>query len=120
MTLRIVDITGVCRCKIFVSGFNNLHDLAMLIAVSGLSPVSIHMRIPAASRTSIVSSTPSCSRSSMPVTPMRVRSFSNWLFMLSILSWRTLFNEALFASDSLDFHDVYVSSPTTYSPSDLS
>lgn len=42
----------------------------MLTAVSLLSPVSIHIFIPAFRNACIVSGTPSCRRSSMPVAPL--------------------------------------------------
>mmetsp|Transcript_44549 Transcript_44549/g.113837 ORF Transcript_44549/g.113837 Transcript_44549/m.113837 type:complete len:331 (+) Transcript_44549:1345-2337(+) len=51
-------------------------ETAMLMAVSRLSPVIIHTRMPASSSVAIDSGTPSCSLSSMAVTPTKSRSFS--------------------------------------------
>mmetsp|Transcript_26498 Transcript_26498/g.68827 ORF Transcript_26498/g.68827 Transcript_26498/m.68827 type:complete len:322 (+) Transcript_26498:1185-2150(+) len=52
-----------------MSSVNNLADLAMLIAVSTLSPVSTQSLISALANSWIVSGTPSWSRSSMAVAP---------------------------------------------------
>jgi hypothetical protein len=50
----------------------------MLIAVSCLSPVSTHTRMPAARRVLMALGTPCCSRSSIPVDPSSVSPAARW------------------------------------------
>lgn len=54
-----------------------MQDIAILIAVSILSPVNIHIFNPAYLKQKIVSSTLSCNLSSIPVIPKIVKSVSN-------------------------------------------
>lgn len=56
---------------------NREAEYAMLMAVSGLSPVSTHTMIPASSSARTVRGTSSCSRSSTPVAPTSVRALSS-------------------------------------------
>mmetsp|Transcript_25030 Transcript_25030/g.59580 ORF Transcript_25030/g.59580 Transcript_25030/m.59580 type:complete len:242 (-) Transcript_25030:230-955(-) len=56
--------------------FSSRHETAMLMAVSRLSPVIIHTRMPASRRVAMHSGTPSWSLSSMAVMPTNSRSFS--------------------------------------------
>lgn len=51
------------------SSSSSLQAYPMLTAVSNLSPVSTHTWIPASRSATMVSGTPSCRRSSMPVAP---------------------------------------------------
>lgn len=62
--------------RISSSGSSSLQAYAMLTAVSCLSPVSTHICRPAFRRASMVSGTPSCSRSSMPVAPVGRRNMT--------------------------------------------
>ncbi len=60
-----------------MSGSTNPQEMPMLMAVSFLSPVSIHTLIPALLMICIVFLTLSWSWSSMAVAPMRSNSFSS-------------------------------------------
>ena len=50
-----------------------LQARAMLIAVSTLSPVNTHNRMPASAKSEMHSGTPDCSRSSMAVAPSKLK-----------------------------------------------
>lgn len=52
----------------------------MLTAVSCLSPVKTQSWIPASRRAAIVSGTPSCSRSSIPVAPAVIRDTGDHIY----------------------------------------
>mmetsp|Transcript_13669 Transcript_13669/g.47220 ORF Transcript_13669/g.47220 Transcript_13669/m.47220 type:complete len:372 (-) Transcript_13669:1755-2870(-) len=64
----------IMNCSI--PGRSMLHAMAMLMAVSCLSPVSTQILMPPAASAAMVAGTPSCSLSSMEVEPSRVRFFS--------------------------------------------
>mmetsp|Transcript_144952 Transcript_144952/g.361558 ORF Transcript_144952/g.361558 Transcript_144952/m.361558 type:complete len:281 (+) Transcript_144952:992-1834(+) len=81
---------------IFMPASSNLHDLAISTAVSTLSPVSTHTRIPASRSVAIVDGTRSCNRSSRAVMPTYVRPSSMAAASRSSLALRS--SMALFAS----------------------
>jgi len=62
----------------------NPHDIAILIAVSTLSPVNTHTLIPAFLNASIVVSTSSYNLSSIAVVPTNIKSYSIILYNSSI------------------------------------
>jgi hypothetical protein len=62
-----------------------LQDIAILIAHSRLSPVNIHIFMPAFLKASIVKSTPSYILSSTAVTPNSIKSYSKIFCSSSIL-----------------------------------
>mmetsp|Transcript_1720 Transcript_1720/g.3175 ORF Transcript_1720/g.3175 Transcript_1720/m.3175 type:complete len:228 (-) Transcript_1720:1996-2679(-) len=77
----IVQSIWACVSSMFVSfsrttsisSSNKPHDNPILMAVSCLSPVRIHILIPARSRSTRVSGTSSCNLSSIAVAPMSVK-----------------------------------------------
>ena len=68
-----------CTCMTVWFRTNNLLDMAMHVAVSTLSPVSIQMRMPACLKDSSVVLTSSCNLSSTPVNPSNSKSDSKYL-----------------------------------------
>mmetsp|Transcript_18807 Transcript_18807/g.45094 ORF Transcript_18807/g.45094 Transcript_18807/m.45094 type:complete len:209 (-) Transcript_18807:187-813(-) len=69
-----------------ISSLSRAQLVPMLMAVSCLSPVSIHTLIPACVSAEIASGTPSCSLSSMAVAPSKMRFFSKRAAASSIFS----------------------------------
>lgn len=65
----VLTLFSVLMVKTVSLWSRSLQEYAMLTAVSCLSPVSTQICIPASRSAAIVSGTPSCSRSSIPVAP---------------------------------------------------
>ena len=98
----------------FIHSLSRLQVRAMEMAVSSLSPVSIHTWMPASRRASIVSGTPSCSLSSTAVAPSSSR------FVSSRAAQAPTFSDR-FSSDTLASlyslaHSFHSSSASTRRP----
>ena len=74
---KSITYSGVDNLYICILGLISLHDSPMFSAVSSLSPVSIHILIPASCNEAIVWGTSSWSLSSTAVPPIKTISLSN-------------------------------------------